>query len=267
MEFSTDIFSLDPNKDIHIEFCKNTTIKLPTSQDIFFRAKEDEIFQQYQSARLFLRETETDDWDHWFQDYDPNYTEAFKLLFIQRMYETALIYYNILVDLSWTLCYISTEYALYKKDKTIKLNDFINIEDAYDAMRNAENLVTNPDNEGNPLTYIKVMCPEFEDSINLVIDFWKDFKDSSIRNLYNYIKHKGKPSYEELERIKGGKLMGLKINEEECPIDIRDVKKVVNLRKSIIDLREFDDTILFPYIKKLFELLELEIKPSEILLT
>ncbi|MEG0134105.1 MAG: hypothetical protein RR851_15080 [Clostridium sp.] len=266
MEFSTDIFMLNPNKDIHIEFNRDTIINPPTAQDVFFRAKQDELFQQYQSARIFLRETETEDWNHWFDECDPRYEGTFKLLFMQRMFETALIYYNIIVDLSWTLCYVSTEYALYKRDKTIKLNDFISIEDAYYAMRKTENLVTNPDIEGNPLEYLKAMCPEYQDSINLIIDFWRDFKDSSARKLYNYIKHKGKPNYSEIEKFRAGKLMALKINEKECPMDIRDVKMVIGLIESISDLKEFDDTKLFPYIEKLFGLLEMAIKPSEIII-
>lgn len=265
MRFTNDIYTLKPEKRISFTIGKDSNIKLPTAQNVFFRSKQDEIIKQYESARLFLRETVIDDLDKWVDEYDKRYEETFKLLLIERMFEAALIYYNIIVDLSWTLCYVSIEYALYKKDSNVELNSFISIEDAYNAMRKAENLVTNPDIEGNPLVYLKFMCPEFEEAIELVIEFWRKFKDRSIRNLYNFIKHKGKPAYSEVESILGNKLMSLKIDGNDCPIDIRDVKMEVELGKSINDLKDFDDKTLFPYIKKLFELLEEQINPSEII--
>lgn len=259
MDFLTNIFELQQDKSVSINL---NNVKIPTSVDVFFRAKQDEIFQQYESARMFLRETETENWDHWFQTDDHKYQEVFELLFMERMFEVALMYYNIIVDLSWTLCYVSAEYILYEKNKTIKMESIMSIDDAYDAMRRAENLVTNPNNEGNPFEYLKLMCPEFKDSIELIIGFWKSFRDTNIRALYNFIKHKGKPMYEEVEKFRPGKLLGLTIDNKNCPTDIHDVQKIINLKKSIMELREFDDKLLFPYIKRLFELLESAVNPS-----
>lgn len=261
MDFKTDIFELDSKNNYSV---KLVGLKLPSPKDVIFKSKKDELFQQYESARLFIRETETDDWKHWFQTEDIKYQKLFELLFRERFYESALIFYNIIVDLSWTLCYLSAEYALYTKDKTINLNNMMTIEESYDALRKAENLVTNPDGINNPFNYLKHNCPEFTDSINLVIDFWKKFKNSEIRASYNFIKHKGKPLYEEIESYNNSRVMKLSINNEFYPTDIKDVKKVVNLCDSINKLREFDDEILFPYIKKLFQLLEIAVDPSPI---
>lgn len=259
MGFSTNIFELQQKKNITIDLIG---AKLPTPKDIFFRAKQKEIFEQYESARIFLRETEIDDWSHWFTGANPEYHEVFKLTFMEIMFESALMYYNIIVDLSWTLCYVSAEYVLYQKGKAIKTNDLMNIEDAYSALRKVENLVTNPNSEGNPFEYLKNMCPEFKDSIDLIVDFWKEFSDTDTRKLYNFIKHKGKPVCEEIEKFRGHKLFDLSINNESIPSNVRDVQKVINLKNSIRQLKHFDDEILFPYIKKLFELLELAVEPS-----
>ena len=111
------------------------------------------------------------------------------------------MFYNIIVDLSWTLCYVSAEYVLYEKDKTIDFSGMLPIEEAYKALRKAENLVTNPNSQDNPFVYLKNMCPEFTPAIDLIIEFWQDFADSEIRKLYNFIKHKGKPNFDEIELL------------------------------------------------------------------
>lgn len=260
MKFYTDISELKQNQNVDI---KVDGAKIPSHKDVFFRAKQNEIFEQYESARIFLRETETRDWNHWFQDANPKYQEVFELLFINRMFEVALMYYNIIVDLSWTLCYVSVEYAVYEKDKKpINMSNLMNIEAAYNALRKAENFVTNPDSNGNPMEYLKTRCPEFKDSIDLIINFWKEFSNSNIRNLYNFIKHKGKPLYEEVEKFRDGGFISLIIKNESYPTDIRDVQRVINLKDSIKELKEFDDKVLFPYIKKLLKLLEIAVDPS-----
>lgn len=260
MKFVTDIFELQRDRNIQINILGET---LPNPKEIFFRAKQEELFQQYESARIFLRETETDDWNHWFQNNDPKYQEVFELLFTERMFEAALIFYNIVVDLSWVLCYVSVEYVFYRKNKQINMESMLNIEDAYKLLRKVENTVTNPNIEGNPLEYLKTMCPELKEPIDLVIDFWTKFCDSNIRTLYNFIKHRGKPLYKEVEKHMGCKPWGLSINNEKYPTDIRDVQKNVSLKDSIQELMEFDDKVLFPYIKKLYELLEMILKPSK----
>ncbi|AQS08360.1 hypothetical protein CLOBY_04510 [Clostridium saccharobutylicum] len=262
MNFLTNIFELNPHKDIKVKLLE---VKMPHHKDIFFRAKQDEIFQQYESARIFLNETETKDWNHWFQNDDLKNQELFELLFMERMYEASLMYYNIMVDLSWTLCYVSAEYALYQKDNRINMNNMMNIEEAYDAMRKAENLVTNPNSEGNPFEYLKMMCPEFKQSIDLIIDFWKKFNCTNIRTLYNFIKHKGKPMYKEVNKFYSGRLMGLVREGKNYPTDIRDVQKEISLKESIEELKQFDDAILFPYIKELFRLLEIAVDPSPLI--
>lgn len=103
------------------------------------------------------------------------------------------------------------------------------------------------------------MCPQFVEPINLIKEFWKSFNNSKIRKVYNFIKHKGKPQYEE---VKVQKVMGLIISGENCPTDIRDVQMVINLKSSIQELLEFDENVLFPYINNLYIFLEAVVNPS-----
>ena len=103
---------------------------------------------------------------------------------------------------------------------------------------------------------------QFSPAVDLIVEFWKNFSNSNIRNLYNYIKHKGKPIYREIEEFRGGKAMRLLINKQEYPSDIRDVQKIVGLKQGIDELIHFDDNILFPYIQNLLELLNTAVDPS-----
>lgn len=167
--------------------------------------------------------------------------------------------------MSWSLCYVSAEYAIYEKDNAIDITDMLNIEDAFARLREAENSVVGPGSQGNPFHYLRIMSPEFKEAIDLIIDFWSTFSNSETRKLYNYIKHKGKPLYEEIENFAPNRLLRLKLKNGECPVDIRDVQKKVNLKEAISDLLKFDDEILFPYIKKLFGLLEKAVNPSPLI--
>lgn len=261
MEFNTNIHDLLPPRKFKVDL---VGMKLPNNKDIFFRAKQQEIIEQYEAARSFLHETDTDDWEHWFTS-DEKHQPIFELIFTSHFFQSALMFYNIVVDLSWTLCYVSAEYVVYEKDQTINFAGMLPIEDAYKALRKAENIVTNPHSQDNPFEYLKKMCPEFGPAIDLIIDFWKEFSDSNIRGLYNFIKHKGKPNFDEIEAFRQGKIMGMKIGGEEYPTDIREVQRQINLKTAIDELRSFDDTTLFPYIKTLFQLLEDVIKPSPII--
>ncbi len=49
--------------------------KLPNTNDLYFRSKQHELVEQYSAARIFLNETETDDWNHWFNPVDDKQAE------------------------------------------------------------------------------------------------------------------------------------------------------------------------------------------------
>jgi hypothetical protein len=56
--------------------------------------------------------------------------------------------------------------------------------------------------------------------------------------------------------------MNISIDKKEYPSDIRDVQKIVVLDEVIKELIDFDDKILYPYIKQLLDLLNIAVDPS-----
>ena len=273
--FKNDIFNsiIDPPTSSKFEL---VGLKLPTNQDMYFMAKWHEIFERYASARLFLREAVKDDlkdWEHWFNLTDnSNTNNAFITKLQSDMYETSLINYNILVDLSWTLTYVSAEYILYKYDSNgnvINQDEVLTmspIEEAYRILRNEENLVSSPSSEQSQFTYLKKMCPDFSAAIDIIIEFWSRFCNSNIRSLYNFIKHKGKPLYKEYNDFNPSKFFGITIGNTSYPSDIRDVQKIINLKDGIRELIDFDDNQLFPYLTSLIEELKRVVNPSPMVL-
>ena len=101
---------------------------------------------------------------------------------------------------------------------------------------------------------MKVICPEFSDAIDKIIDFWNQFGPSDVRKKYNYCKHKGKPGYSELLALDNTRLMGIYFQDKdsgkkvEMASDTKDVKYGFSLEEAIEELRKFDDEMLFPYI-------------------
>lgn len=156
-----------------------------------------------------MNETENTDWDHWFTRVEQEEAQQyFELTFKAYFYEVALTYYNIVVDLSWTTCYLATEFALTHQGVRINFGGIRPIEEAFELMRKAENLVTNPNAEENPFGYLKGMCPEFSTAIEMIISFWSWYGQSNIRQMYNFCKHKGKPMYTEIQELSGPSFMG-----------------------------------------------------------
>lgn len=268
MDFKNDINTLDRESNIKFDLYK---VKVPTSNDIYFRSKQQELVDQYRGARIFMYETETDDWNHWFNTEDKEAEKAFRLIYRSYFYEAALFYYNTLVDLSWVLCYVSIEYACGKNGSRVDFSGMKPIEETYELLRDAEKNVTSPTADENPFEYLKKMCPEFATVIDQIIDFWKRFSSTNIRNRYNYCKHRGRLAYSEIEKLRGGRVANIYAVDQSSgenihiATDIRDVKNEVSLEDGILELQEFDDNILFPYLKDLLESIEKILDPSPII--
>ena len=98
--FTGDIFEkIEPPHDVSFKIVGTA---LPTNQDMYFVAKWHEIFERYTSARLFVRKALEDNWDYWFNKMEDEKVQcAIEYKFKAELYETALLSYNILVDLSW----------------------------------------------------------------------------------------------------------------------------------------------------------------------
>ena len=208
MEFDREVFDLMPSGSKTFNLIG---LKMPSDKDIFFRAKQKETLDKYQAARRFMYELETDDWDHYFHKLeDENGNIYFQNVLKAQWYEAALLFYNAVVDLSWIACYISAEYFIYVDGKPVEVEGLTPIEEAYNALRKAEGYVQHPGVDGNPFEYLRKMCPQFSDTLDFVIAFWKDFADTPVRWKYNYLKHKGEhhPCFELFYRNTGGFLFG-----------------------------------------------------------
>lgn len=172
------------------------------------------------------------------------------------------------VDMSWTLCYVSAEFACNQQGKRVDLSGIKPIDEAARLLRSAERNVTAPTAENNPFEYLKMMCPEFIPAFDQIIDFWNDFSDSEIRRRYNFCKHKGRPAYQEIEELSSGRVMGFYVQNKDTgekiqmASDISDVRYSFSLEDAIVQLVDFDDNKLFPYIRKLIDTLEDILEPS-----
>lgn len=266
MEFKNDIFTLDKPSNVKFEL---VGAELPNGNDIFFRSKQRELVEQYCAARIFMYETETDDWNHWFNPTDNKKAEeAFRLTYRSHFYETALFFYNAVVDISWVLCYVAAEFACSKRGVRVKISGINSIEDASGLLRSAERNVASPTAEENPFEYLKKVCPEFIPALDQIVDFWNSFSSTDVRKRYNFCKHKGRPAYSEIESLRPGRFMKIYVKNKssgevtQIASDIRDVKYEFSLEEAIRELIEFDDNVLFPYLKKLIETIEGILNPS-----
>ena len=269
MQFETDIFSVFESEQKNFDFFD---AKLPNNKDVFFMAKKRELFEQYQAARSFMEETDTDDWNHWFEPVESETAnEYFKLFLRSTFFEAALFYYNAIVDVSWTLCYVAVEFACNRNGTRISLEGIAPIEEAVELLRSAEKNVTSPTADTNPFEYLKKMCPEFTQAIDLIVEFWIKFASSEIRKRYNFCKHKGKPEYEEIVKLNPQRFLGYyKENRNsgeriELASNIQDVRYMISLESAIMELKDFDDKTLFPYINELINIIDGKLNPSPFL--
>lgn len=266
MEFKTNHCDLYPPEKRKSTL--SSGLKIPTDRDFYFRAKQYEIVDQYTAARFFLAQTEGENYKAWLiPNANPRVTEGIEYTWKGYFYESALMYYNILVDLSWTLCYLSAEFVCYEDEVPVEFDSIKSLSVAAELMRKAESLLDEPTSSTNPLKYIEKVRPEFSNAIQMIIEFWKQYKESSIRVKYNYLKHRGKPAYKEISNLKGPKLAKYFVQQPDAKgthvaFDTRDIRYEMSLKDSIIELQRFDDEILFPYLKQLISELEQLVNPS-----
>ena len=216
---------------------------------------------------MFLCETELKQPDYWFDKTDDDtVNKAFALTFRQYFYETALFYYNVVVDLTWSMTYTAIEYACTLNGKRVDLQGIKPLDEAAELLRKAEKNVTTPTAEENPFDYLNYMAPEFSDVISLIVDFWKSFGSSEVRQRYNYCKHKGKPLCNELEALDNSRFFSMHVesggNVYEMAMCSKDIRYKISLEESIKELKRFDDEVLFPYVKELLDRIEAVIMPS-----
>ena len=263
IKFEREVFDIMPNQT-SMSF-QLIGAKLPTNKDVFFRSKQLDTLERYQAARRFMYEINTEDWNHYFNPIEEEKgNRYFQNVLRAQLYEAALMFYNSVIDLSWITCYISAEYLVYSDGRAFDIEHISSIDEAYAMLRKAEGMVQNP-NADDSFSYLKKVCPKFSTAIDCIVEFWSYFSNTNIRTNYNYLKHKGALHYREIEELKPARLFKLYVNDVDCPSDIRDVQKEINLFESIETLKDFDDHVLFPYIETLFGELERQVNPSPFL--
>ena len=156
-----------------------------------FQSKQMDIKRQLLWARRMLSEADSIDWECWLKcNLSEKTLEKEKLLYQTFFYETALIYYNIVVDLSLTFCFMSAMMLI--ENQTQDSDTIRSIDEVYDFLRSNEDKPAFPTKKYNPFKIMCEKCPEFQKPISIIEGFWDSFKESTIRKAYNFTKHRGK---------------------------------------------------------------------------
>lgn len=239
---------------------------IPTFQDVAFKEKWHSIYYRYESARAMLILAKEAGYEDLYKlgDLDEKNKKYFEFHRQVDFYESALCFYNFLVDYSWQIAYFAYEYVAYVKNSQIDLTELIDKKTASDTFKKLEKCITQPLNDENPLSYFS-RDNDFKEIYDLIESFFKFFKDSNIRNKYNKIKHCGNFLYtESYEYTKMPFICSINIKGKDIPTDIRDIQEKTSLTDSINELINFDNDVLYPYLVKIIELLNNYLKPSKL---
>lgn len=234
------------------------TIKISSTKELFFEGKLYEIYLRYISARTMLRPIDNNREEYWYDnERDPSNDDLIRLTYNGFFIENAILNYNIVVDLTWIITIISIEICYYENSKKIILDDINEIYSSKCIINKIQQMVQSPSAEEVKefLDYFSKLNPKYQEIAEHISSFWNSFFDSEIRTLYNFLKHRGKPEYTEIYKITGRKFFSFKDNKIEYATDISDLRKEVEMYKTLEDLIDFDNNTLFPYCDKLFKLL------------
>lgn len=223
------------------------------NSELFFEEKLHEMIQQYTFARTYLGQIDCSNWDYWFSTSGSDINDStIKAMLNGSFLEIAILYYNIAVDLSWTLAYTSMEFAHYKNGRRSQSSAESPTHETVQIIRDFEKYISEPTNPSNPLLYLQRQGEEYANVVSHLITFWDKFKDSEIRNLNNFLKHRGKPYYIQEQSTK---LFSLRINDVEYATDFVDLQKEVDIYTVQSQLIDFDNSDLYPYCDELIDML------------
>lgn len=256
INYTNDIFIWTDEQDARLSKPHDIFVIAPNSQ-LLFESKLKEIIEQYQFAREILRQIDNGRWDCWFPTFkEQEKNKIFQTGFNEYFLETSILYYNIVVDLTWVLFFGCAGYAIEKRTgKKVSITKIMGLQDAQDAFRKLEDCIFHPTGEADPFRQITKEMPKFNGAVTLITNFWNQFRNDEIRNLYNFIKHKGKPQYTEMYKLVGRKPYSIHIGETEIPTDLNDTRRVISLYGTAEKLVKFDNEKLFPYCDSLIKTL------------
>ncbi|OTN76348.1 hypothetical protein A5886_001425 [Enterococcus sp. 8G7_MSG3316] len=256
--FKKDIFSIGVIDE-------NISFFYPYASIVYMLSKQEEIMKRYESARLFLTFTlsvkEKGDLENYFgldfPNQDPTAKKGLTLTGTSYFYETALIHYNIIIDLTWVMTKTALEY-LYTDTpfgQPMNLDTISEVNEAFLILRKIERDVEGPTVDDAWYEYTSSMGQTNMDLCQHVQTFWKSFSNSEIRKDYNFLKHRGTPTYKEIDELKSSKLFEYRFsNGNEIATKPIDVLRQRNLAEGIKNLIDFDNNLLFDYIEILFKL-------------
>jgi len=268
MMFKNDITELDIKKAC-LFIDKSNPVTPPPVSHVFFQAKRIDICEQYNVARNFLYETELCYSKVWGGKAEKGKDDNnLQCTFMSMRLEAALMFYNIVVDLSWVLFCVACEYVHYSKEGKLlaRPDDILTTTETSDLLRTIEALVVSPNTKGAPYDYLGNTYPKLSIVTSLMKDFWNGFQSSDIRELYNFLKHRGKPRYTELKKYDHRPLIKMSIiydnKRHEIPTSSSDVKMEISIKEYVKKLKVFDDELLYPYIKNLLGNIEEVLRPA-----
>ena len=135
-----------------------------------FQSKQMDIKRQLLWTRRMLSEADSIDWECWLKcNLSEKTLEKEKLLYQTFFYETALIYYNIVVDLSLTFCFMSAMMLI--ENQTQDSDTIRSIDEVYDFLRSNEDKPAFPTKKYNPFKIMCEKCPEFQKPISIIEGF------------------------------------------------------------------------------------------------
>ncbi len=254
MDFKEDLQILNP-------LPKNNSFNLleaatPQPEDVFLVTKKSEIYERYQDARMFLRWTETETIKGWFKKTDSEEMNARLIGFKKKYcYELALLYYNAIIDIAWGACYAC---ATIEKGKLLaNSTSIMGANEAEEALRHFER---NP-YERKAIPSLSRQYPAFSDLFDAFQSFMNKPSTKTVRDSFQFIKHRGVPIYKEEGHIG---IPGIKIhvNDKVIATSSSDVRKKLSIGEQAQMLKDFDEKCLYPFIGDFITKLEEVVNPS-----
>lgn len=229
-------------------------------RETLFRYKAKEILDNYFRARNFLQFKEIFDFNEELKRKNSkeiinNYTTIYNQNFI----DAALIYYNIILDLTWALFRLCTDNIISDTKYQFIPMSACSLNELKDFADFCESTTTNPTTPDmkNYLLYMVSLTSQtkYAKYTKIVVD--KIFstnlyvsEKTKIRYLYNSIKHRKQIHYSETTIEPLFKLFSNDVQIASNEYDLYDIYSANDLRNTLID---FDNNVLFPYISTLLE--------------
>src|SRR5699024_6273421 len=194
---------------------------------IYALQKVDDVYYAFANARYNLYLTENENYGQLISEYAETSLKMVRSYFLMN----ALNFYNFAIDLSWQVMFF------YTSDNSLY---FLASPDSYDKYSNQcsyETLV-------NKLKYRKESA-----LLHIANSFYNNSLFRELRELYNYLKHRGTLHFQGLGKQYNNPYMGVSIDEESVTYKIFKKRKVEirELKSKLINL----DVLFYNYFNSI----------------